>query len=404
MKSVSIPVGLLLILALLSGLAPMAIDMYLPAMPTIESALGASAQQVQLTLSVFLIGFAIGQLVYGPLSDSFGRKGIMLTGLAIFTLTNLAVMIVDDISTLTLLRFFQAIGGGAASVIVGALIRDMYQREQFSKIMSFVILIMTLAPLVAPTLGGVLITIAPWQAIFYCLAGLGAITMLAVYFGIKETLPESKRVPFNARNIANNYGQVLKNLRALGYMLVGGCSIAGMFVFLTTSPHIYIDYLAIPAEHYGLYFGLNVLMMMTATWCNSQLVERYGSDTMIKIGLGVISLMAGVFLYIGLSHSENATLIIAACVGFVGMMPLIGSNCMAGILSEFGDIAGTATAMTGTVRFAIGGAAGAFASLWYVPDASVLAFGMVLSAVCSVSAYVLLVHKHKPALQISRQA
>lgn len=401
MKSLSVPVGLLIILALLSGLTPMAIDMYLPAMPTIEASLNASAQQVQFTLSVFLVGFAIGQLVYGPLSDSFGRKGIMLTGLAIFSLANLAVIWADNITTLTILRFFQALGGGAASVIVGALIRDMYQREQFSKIMSFVILIMTLAPLVAPTLGGVLISHAPWQSIFYCLAGLGGLTILAVLYGVPETLPKTKRVPFNIKQISHNYGQVLKNTRALGYMLVGGFSVAGMFVFLTTSPHIYIDYLGIPAKHYGLYFGLNILMMMLATWCNSQLVERHGSDAMLKIGLCVISLMACVFLYIGLSRSAHMGLIIAACVGFVGMMPLIGSNCMAGILSEFGDIAGTATAMTGTVRFAIGGAAGAIASLWYVSDASVLAYGMVLSAVCSVAAYVALVHKRKPALSVT---
>ncbi|MCE2595286.1 Bcr/CflA family multidrug efflux MFS transporter [Motilimonas cestriensis] len=382
---------LLIILGSLSGLTPLAVDMYLPAIPSITQALDTRISLVQLTLSVFLVGFAIGQMIYGPLSDSLGRKKVLLSGLFIFVVSNALVYFAQDITTLMILRFIQAIGGGAGAVIVSALLRDMFAKDAFSKVMSFVILIMTIAPLVAPLLGGQILLIADWRAIFYLLSTAGLLTAIAVMVYIPETLPKENRIPLRLGSVARNYIKVLKHRRVLGFILTSGFSFSGMFIFLTTSPYVYIEFLGIPTEQYGYYFGLNIVFMMILTWSNGRFVESKGYVFMLQLGLSLLGFAALMMLFIMLFNVDSRLFIVAAVVSFVGVMSLIGSNGMAGILNEFSDMAGTATALTGTLRFGMGAVAGAIVSLFHSNNADSMAGGMFVCAVLSITSYLWLV-------------
>ncbi|MCE2570291.1 Bcr/CflA family multidrug efflux MFS transporter [Motilimonas eburnea] len=381
----------IVILASLAGLTPLAVDMYLPAIPSIAASLAADISQVQITLSIFLFGFAFGQLIYGPLSDSYGRKNVLLSGLLIFIVSNIGVYFVHDVELLMVLRFIQAIGGGAAAVIVGALLRDIYAQDMFAKMMSFVILIMTLAPLVAPLVGGYIELWFGWQAIFYLLALAGLATVVAVVCLIPETLAKERRVPLRFAGVLKNYFKVLSNKRALGFILTSGFSFSGMFIFLTTSPYVYIEYLGIPSERYGYYFGLNIVFMMIFTAINGRFVTVKGYRFMLTSGLTLLGFAALMMLYIALFDVSNPWLIVAGVVSYVGVMSLIGSNCMTGILNDFSDIAGTATALSGTLRFGMGAVAGLIVSLFHSDNASTLAIGMAVSAILAITSYLLLV-------------
>ena len=382
---------LLVILASLSGLTPLAVDMYLPAIPSITQALDTRISLVQLTLSVFLVGFAIGQMIYGPISDSLGRKKVLLSGLFIFVISNALVYFVHDIQTLMILRFIQAIGGGAAAVIVSALLRDMFAKEAFSKVMSFVILIMTIAPLVAPLLGGQILRVADWRAIFYLLSIAGLFTVIAVIIYIPETLAPERRIPLRLGSVARNYLKVICNRRVLGFVLTSGFSFSGMFIFLTTSPYVYIEYLGIPTEQYGYYFGLNIIFMMLFTWTNGRFVEQKGYLFMLQLGLSLLACAAFLLLMVALFNIEQRWFIVASVVSFIGVMSLIGSNSMAGILNEFSDMAGTATALSGTLRFGMGAIAGTLVSFFHSNNASAMAGGMFLCAGLAIASYVILV-------------
>jgi DHA1 family bicyclomycin/chloramphenicol resistance-like MFS transporter len=223
-------------LALLSALTPLAVDMYLPAMPSIAGDFHVPIEIIQTTLSTYLFGFAIGQLFYGPLADSYGRKTVLVSGLVVYLIASSGIVFADSIEQFRWLRLLQAIGGGAASVVVNSLLRDLYSGSLFSKMMSYVVLSMTLAPLVAPLIGGQLIQWFSWHSIFVVLALLTLFCLFVSLFGIKETLPPERRVAFNLQQVFTNYGLILRNRKVLGLMLCGGFNVSGMFAFLMRLP------------------------------------------------------------------------------------------------------------------------------------------------------------------------
>lgn len=203
------PLFLLIMLGALAGLTPLSVDMYLPAIPSIAADLGARVEAVQLTISTFLIGFAIGQMFYGPLADSFGRKPVILFGLALFTLASVGCLLADNLPFLLFFRLLQAIGGAAGAVVVNALLRDLFQGEEVVRAMTLVILTSTLAPLVAPLLGGVLLHWG-WTSIFGVLVVLGGLLWLAILTLLPETLNAEHRQPLRWRTVLSNYGLVLR--------------------------------------------------------------------------------------------------------------------------------------------------------------------------------------------------
>ncbi|MHA6964229.1 Bcr/CflA family multidrug efflux MFS transporter [Zobellella denitrificans] len=391
-----LPLSLLLLLASLAGLTPLAIDMYLPSLPTIARDLGVPVAQAQLTISVFLAGFALGQLFYGPLADSVGRKPVMLGGLALFTLASIGCAFADSIEALMAFRLLQAIGGAAGSVVLNALLRDMFERDMFARVMSMVILVMTLAPLLAPIVGGYLLLVAHWHGIFVLLAAIGALVAVTLAFKIPETLKPELRQPFRLLPILRNYGKVLSHRAALGYILCGALTTASMFAFISGSPLVYIELFGVPAQHYGLLFGLNILLMMVLTFGNSRLVKRLGSDRLLKTGLVNASLGAILLVFNAATGLGGLWGIVLPVMLVISQISLIGANAMAGLLSHFPESAGTASALAGTTRFGLGAVAAFAVNASHVPSALPMALVMSLCTWLALSGYWLLVH---PALK-----
>ncbi|MGL5040350.1 MAG: Bcr/CflA family multidrug efflux MFS transporter, partial [Aeromonas sp.] len=352
------PRMLFILLGALAGLTPLSVDMYLPAIPAIARDLVTSIDGAQLTISAFLGGFAIGQLFYGPMADSFGRKPVILTGLLMFAIASVGCAMADSLPELLVWRMIQAMGGAAGSVVVNALLRDMFEKDAFSRAMSFVILVMTLAPLVAPVVGGYISAHASWRVIFWLLVGISLLICVVMQWKIKETLKPELRQPLKLGQVLKNYWGVLTHRGAMGYVLCGALSSSGVFAFLSASPYVYIEYFKVPTEHYGWLFGLNIVLMMVVTFANSRLVKGVGSERMLQYGLWVLPLAGVLLVYNAWSHTGGLWGIVIPVVLFVGHISLVGANAMTGLMGQFPQAAGTAAALAGTLRFGIGALVG----------------------------------------------
>lgn len=377
------PLVLYLLLGALGGLTPLAIDMYLPAIPALARELGTTIDGAQLTVSTFLAGFAVGQLFYGPMADSFGRKPVIIAGLIMFALASVGCALAETLPQLLLFRVLQAAGGAAGAVVVNALLRDMFEKEAFSRAMSFVILVMTLAPLAAPILGGYISAHGSWQAIFWLLVVVSLAVAVLMMVSIPETLSPERRQPLQLGRVVGNYGRVLKSRPAMGYVLCGAFASAGMFSFLSGSPYVYIEYFGVPTQHYGWLFGLNVLLMMVVTFANSKLVRGIGSEHMLRHGLMILPVAGIVLVVCSLTGFGGLWGVVIPVMFYVGHISLVGANAMTGLLSHFSQAAGTAAALAGTLRFGIGALAGALVNL--VPPTSPLPMALNIAG-CGILA------------------
>ncbi|QIM63450.1 Bcr/CflA family drug resistance efflux transporter [Pasteurellaceae bacterium Orientalotternb1] len=354
----------LLILGMLSMLPPLAIDMYLPSFLDIARDLNVSPEKVQTTLAIFTLGFTGGQLFWGPIADSFGRKPIILLGLSGSAIAAFFLTQTVTIDNFYLWRLVQGVFAAAPSVVLGALMRDLFERNEFAKMMSTIMLIMMIAPLIAPVIGGYLAKWFHWHTIFYLLLIMGVFCTFLVALKIPETLAVDNRNPINFQKVLSNLGSMVSHKAALGYMLVGGLSFGGMFAFLTSGSLVYIGLFDVSPEHFGYFFMLNIGVLMVMTFINGRLVGKLGSERMLQIGL-LLQLLAGIWLVIvGIFHLGLWAMTFGVAF-FSGMVSTIGSNASAAILDRYPHMAGTANAVAGTARFGIGSFIGMIIS--YIP-------------------------------------
>jgi len=353
--------GLVVILGLLAMLMPLSIDMYLPAMPQIAREFGVSAGSVQMTLNLYILGFAIGQLVYGPLADSYGRKPVIVLGTLIFACAAAACALAQTIDQLILMRFLHGLSAAAASVVINALMRDSYSKEDFSRMMSFVMLITTIAPLLAPIIGGWLLLAWNWHAIFWTLSIAALITTVMVMTQIRETLRPEQRQRFHLRTMLGNFITLFRHKRAFSYMLASGFSFAGLFTFLNAGPFVYIEVNHVSPQNFGYYFALNVVFLFVMTLINSRAVRRFGPLAMFRAGLMIQFAMGIWLLAVSALHMGFIPLVLGVAM-FIGCVSVVSSNAMAVILDEFPHMAGTASSLAGTLRFGVGGLVGALLS------------------------------------------
>ena len=362
-------VGLVVILGLLAMLMPLSIDMYLPALPQIAREFSVSSGSVQMTLNIYILGFALGQLVYGPLADSFGRKPIITIGTLIFAVAAAACALSQSVEQLIHMRLLHGLSAAAGSVVISAVMRDSYSKEEFSRMMSFVMLVTTIAPLLAPIAGGWLLLVWDWHAIFWTISAAAIITTLLVVTQIKETLPKDKRQKFNLRTTMGNFLSLFRHKRVFSYMLASGFSFAGLFSFLNAGPFVYIELNHISPQHFGYYFALNVVFLFLMTLLNSRCVRRFGPLAMFRLGLVIQFVMAAWLVIVCLFDLGFIPLVLGVAV-FIGCVAMVSSNAMAVILEEFPHMAGTASSLAGTMRFGVGALAGAvlstitFSSAW----------------------------------------
>ncbi|OEJ11533.1 Bcr/CflA family multidrug efflux MFS transporter [Vibrio cholerae] len=349
---------LYIVLGALGALTPLAIDMYLPAMPTIARDFGVNAGAVQITLTAYTAGFAIGQLLHGPLADSYGRRPVMLCGIFLFGIAAMVSATTNGIEALTYIRAAQGFAGAAAAVVIQAVVRDMFDREDFARAMSFVTLVVTLAPLVAPMIGGHLAIWFGWRSIFWVLALFAALVIAMVMWKIPETLSPENRQPLRFRSTMRNYFDLCKNPVAMGLIFSGAFSFAGMFAFLTAGAFVYIDIYGVSPDGFGYLFGLNIVAMIALTTINGRFVKKIGSHNMLRFAL-FLQLMAGIGLFVSWVLDWGLWGTVPFVVLFVGTISTIGSNSMGLLLSKYPRMAGTASSLAGTLRFGTGSIIGA---------------------------------------------
>lgn len=378
--------GLVVVLGLLAMLMPLSIDMYLPAMPQIASEFGVSAGSVQMTLSVYIFGFALGQLIYGPLADSFGRKPVIALGTLTFALAAAACALAQTIDQLIVMRFLHGLSAAAASVVINALMRDSYSKEEFSRMMSFVMLITTIAPLLAPIIGGWLLVLWNWHAIFWALSVAALLTTVLVVTRIKETLPKEKRQRFHLRTTLGNFLSLFRHKRAFSYMLASGFSFAGLFSFLNAGPFVYIEVNHISPQNFGYYFALNIVFLFLMTLFNSRFVRRFGPLAMFRLGL-YIQFAMGIWLLIVSALDLGFLPLVFGVAMFIGCVAMVSSNAMAVILDEFPHMAGTASSLAGTLRFGVGAMVGVVLSQATFTTAWPMVWSIALCATLSVLLY-----------------
>ena len=389
--------GLILVLGLLSAFGPLTIDMYLPAFPAIARDFGVPVSSVQYTLASFNIGIALGQLIYGPLADQLGRKPNLIAGLALYVLASIGCMLTNSVESMVTLRFLQAIGGCTGMVITRAIVRDKYHGNQSAKIFSTLMLIMGVAPILAPTVGSLVLEAFRWEYIFAVLALIGLITLVYVTFFLPETLAPEKRNPVALRNSFRTYGLLLRDRQFVGYSLTAGFIQSGMFAYITGSAYVFTQLFHLTGSQYSLLFGMNAIGIIGASQLNHKLLLRYSFGQILRkvtfIYLAAASTLL-LFTYTGWFGIYGVSIPLFLTLGNVGLaMP----NATAGALEKHATHAGSASALVGTLQFSCGAlaavAVSAFANQTALPMAAVIAS-------CSLLAFLifgLMVHKSKVA-------
>jgi DHA1 family bicyclomycin/chloramphenicol resistance-like MFS transporter len=370
----------ILILGALSAFGPLAIDFYLPAFPAMALAFGTDEKHVQLTLAAYFLGLSIGQLAYGPVADRFGRRIPLLTGVGLFTAASLACAYAPNLEWLIGARFIQALGGCAGMVIARAVVSDKCDAVGSAKVFSQLMLVMGLAPILAPMLGGLLVNTTGWQSIFLVLTGFSALAGLAVAFGLPESMPAHvPRQPLSGA--LRQYGRLLKDPVYLGHALTGGIAIAGMFSYIAGSPFVFIKLYGIPAEHFGWFFGANAAGFILVAQINARLLAKRGPASLLTRTVWIYLGAGLALLAVSALHTEQLWPLLLPLFVCIASLGCILPNASACAMNGQGARAGSASAMMGCLQFSV--AAGAAALVGVLHDGSAMPMAMVIS-LCGV--------------------
>lgn len=351
----SVPTSsLIILLGCLIGLTPLAIDMYLPSMPAIAAELQASPQAVQWTVSIYMLFFALPQLFFGPLSDAMGRRFAIFCGLGLFLAGSVLCALAPSIEILLLARALQGTGSAAISVTVPALVKDRFSGPEYTRTVGFIMMVMAVAPLVAPIAGGVIFAVGGWRSIFWVLLAIAAISTLVFARAVAESLPHERRSALNLRRLSRNYRILFTDRHAVGLGLCVGSMVAGLMAFIAGSPFVFIEVYGVAPEYYGFLFGINVLAMMILTYVNNRLIHLYNNA---KLLMGCVCLVVIASFYLAVLtgiQSPPLWMVLLGSVLFIANLGMLTANIQVILLSRFSQIAGATSAMLGSLRFGVG--------------------------------------------------
>ncbi|MHC8316334.1 multidrug effflux MFS transporter [Pseudomonas sp. LB3P31] len=371
---------IILILGALSAFAPLAIDFYLPAFPAMALAFGTDEQHVQVTLAAYFLGLSIGQLIYGPIADRFGRRIPLLSGVVLFTVASLACAFAPTLEWLIGARFVQALGGCAGMVISRAIVSDKCDAVGSAKVFSQLMLVMGLAPILAPMLGGLLVNTTGWQSIFLVLTGFSALAAVAVARGLPESMPaHMPRQPLSGS--LRQYGRLLADRVFLGHALTGGIAIAGMFAYIAGSPFVFIKLYGVPAEHFGWLFGTNAAGFILVAQVNARLLAKRGPAFLLVRAVWVYLAAGLALLAVSALQTEKLWPLLIPLFICIASLGCILPNASACAMNGQGTRAGSASALLGCIQFSI--AAGAASLVGILYDGTAMPMAMVIS-LCAI--------------------
>ena len=372
------------VLTLLVSFGPLSTDLYLPALPTIAGVFGATTGAAQLTLSVFMLGFAVGMLAYGPLSDRFGRRPLILGGIGLFIIASIGCALANSLEMLIAMRFLQAIGACCGPVLGRATVRDIYAPEEAARVLAYMALAMGVAPAVGPIVGGVLTEWLGWRSTFVTLTLFGAVVGAAVLLVLGETNTHKDPTATRLGRLAGNYRRLARHRVYLGYVIVQGCGYAGIFAFISASSFILIDGVGLTPLVFGLSFTTVVLGFMLGTLISGRTVGRLGLDRLIQIGTSVSLVMAVLALALALIWPPSTPAVVGPMAVFMVGIGLTLPNSTAGALGPFPEIAGTASALMGFVQMALSALVGVLVG--HFTNGSGVALGVALVAMAGSTA------------------
>jgi DHA1 family bicyclomycin/chloramphenicol resistance-like MFS transporter len=345
-----------LVLGAFVALGPLTIDMYLPALPTITDELGTTSSAVQLTLTGTLVGLALGQLVLGPLSDTFGRRRPLLVGTAVYVLASVLVLLAPNVAVLGALRVLQGVGAAAGAVIALAVVRDLFDGRAAATMLSRLFLVLGVAPVLAPTIGGELLRFTSWRGVFALLAGYAVLLIAMGFFAVRETLPPERRSSTGVVGTLAGYGSLFRDRAYVGLVLVAGLTMAGLFAYVSGSSFVYQDEFGLDEQQFGLLFGAGAVWLIAATQLNPVLLRWFSPAQVLVAGTVAGAVAGAVLLVLAATATGGLFAVVVPLWAVLFACGLALPNAPALALSRHGDAAGTAAALLGAVQFGVGAA------------------------------------------------
>lgn len=376
---------LAVILGALTAIGPLAIDMYLPALPTIAREFRADSAAVQVSLAVYFAGIAVGQAFYGPLSDAVGRKPALYFGLIVFVIASIGCAWAGSVRALVAFRFLQALGGCAPVVVPRAVVRDYFDQVESIRMLSVLMLVFGLGPILAPLIGGQLLVNFGWRSVFWLLAGYAIVWLIVVIAFLPESQPVAKRRAQPIRVVLAVYARLLRDRTYIGHVLSGALIFAGLLAYISGSPFVFIELFHVPPERYGLFFGVNALGIVTASQLNRWLATRVEARRIVGVMLSVAMIASLILLFDAYSGLGGFAGILVPLFCYIACHGFVLPNTTALAMAPHGQVAGSASALLGTIQFVLGSITGALvgalANGTAVPLAAVIAG-------CGVAAFI----------------
>jgi len=366
-------IELTIILGLLTAMGALSIDMYLPAFGVMENHFHTDTAHVQLTLTSFFIAFSIGQLIYGPLADRYGRKPFLLVGLGLYVLSSFASLFAPTVEVLMVLRFLQALGASAGVVIARAIISDLFVAKEAADMYSSMMLVIAVAPIMAPIFGAYLVQEWGWHSIFMSLTLIGGVIFLLSKYRLQETRQADLKNKLSLRSIASRYVSLTKNRHFIGYLLTGGMSFAGLFTYITGASFVYVSYFGISETEFAYLFGLNGIGFLFASQLNRFLL-RYKTPSEILSYVLVFQVLIAFILISQSLFIDSLYALIVPLFLQISIIGIIAPNTTALAMAHYKAHAGSASAFLGSMQFLIAGLASAIVGVMHFASP----FGMVL--------------------------
>jgi DHA1 family bicyclomycin/chloramphenicol resistance-like MFS transporter len=344
---------LTLVLGLVMAIGPLAIDMYLPSLPTLQAEFATSPARVQHTLSAYLLGLALGQLAFGPLTDRYGRKPPLLAGLALFIVASAGCLLAGSIGQLVALRFAQALGGASGIVVIRAVIRDRFDEIQSARVLSLMMLVMGAAPILAPLAGGWLLVNGSWHWIFAFLGAFAALCLALVALQLEESHPVHRRSRSLGRAVRSTL-PLFGDVRFLGPVIVFIGAFGCFFAYLAAAPFVFIETFGVPAERFGWYFGANAGGFIAVSQLNRRVVARYGTRRTLGLGVGLLAVSAFLLFLFSLTGLFGFAGVLIPMFCVIASVGFIASNASSIAMAPFGERAGGASSLLGAAQSAFG--------------------------------------------------